>query len=141
MDGVAEGAQRAGTGRCAPPTVGRVARTGGAAGSDAGRVRALGDRPVAAVLFPMLMGGALGPGFMTTQNAMLRCAPGRTDMALAANSGLRNAGIAAGAALGGLILSLTDVRTTFLTGGLTTAAAFGVLRTERLLPGRPASTG
>ncbi|MER8009435.1 MFS transporter [Streptomyces sp. NPDC094149] len=102
---------------------------------------ALGDRPVPAVLFLMLMGGALGPVFMTTQNAMLWCARGRTDMALAANSGLHNAGIAAGAALGGLILSLTDVRTTFLTGGLTTAAAYGVLLTERLLPGRPASAG
>ncbi|MDC2960960.1 MFS transporter [Streptomyces gilvifuscus] len=101
----------------------------------------LGDRPVAAVLFLTLMGGALGPVFMTTQNAMLWCAPGRTDIALAANSGLYNAGIAAGAALGGLVLSLTDVRTTFLTGGLATAAAYGVLLTERLLDGRPASAG
>ncbi|MGW2835443.1 MFS transporter [Streptomyces sp. NPDC001286] len=102
---------------------------------------ALGDRPVAVVLFLMLMGGALGPVFMTTQNAMLWCAPGRTDIALGANSALYNAGIAAGAALGGLVLSLTDVRTTFLTGGLATAAAYGVLLTERLLDGRPASSG
>ncbi|TQJ85737.1 hypothetical protein [Streptomyces sp. SLBN-31] len=36
----------------------------------------LGDRPVAAVLFLMLVCGALGPVFMTTQNAMLWCAPG-----------------------------------------------------------------
>ncbi|MGW2240649.1 MFS transporter, partial [Streptomyces sp. NPDC001759] len=102
---------------------------------------ALGDRPLATVLFLTLMGGALGPVFMTTQNAMLWCAPGRTDIALAANSGLYNAGIATGAALGGLVLSLTDVRTTFLTGGLATAAAYGVLLTERLLDGRPASAG
>ncbi|MGA4992135.1 hypothetical protein [Nonomuraea bangladeshensis] len=54
----------------------------------------------AAVACLMLMGGTLGPVFMTTQNAMLHCAPGRTDIALAANFGAHNAGIAAGAALG-----------------------------------------
>lgn len=52
---------------------------------------AAGTDPVAAVVFLVLMGGALGPVFMTTQNAMLHCAPGRTDIALAANSGSYNA--------------------------------------------------
>ncbi|MDQ0604492.1 putative MFS family arabinose efflux permease [Streptomyces canus] len=64
---------------------------------------------------------------MTTQNAMLHCAPGRTDIALAANSGAYNAGIAAGAALGGLILSLADVRAAILAGGLLTVVACTVL--------------
>lgn len=86
-----------------------------------------GGEPVAAVVFLLLMGGALGPVFMTTQNAMLHCAPGRTDMALAANSGTYNAGIAAGAALGALVLSLAGVRGTFLAGGLLTVVAFAVL--------------
>ncbi|MFI9047436.1 MFS transporter [Streptomyces sp. NPDC053427] len=98
---------------------------------------AAGSDPVAAVVFLVLMGGALGPVFMTTQNEMLRCAPGRTDLALAANSGAYNAGIAAGAALGGLILPLTDVRGTFLAGGLLTAAACAVLLGGRLLSGGP----
>ncbi|MDQ0990086.1 putative MFS family arabinose efflux permease [Streptomyces sp. V3I7] len=93
---------------------------------------AAGTHPVAAVVFLVLMGSALGPVFMTTQNAMLHCAPGRTDMALAANSGLYNAGIAAGAALGGLILPLADVRGTFLAGGLLTVGACVVLLGERL---------
>ncbi|SEE18564.1 MFS transporter, DHA1 family, L-arabinose/isopropyl-beta-D-thiogalactopyranoside export protein [Streptomyces misionensis] len=88
---------------------------------------ALGARPVAAVVFLALTGGALGPVFMTTQNEMLRCAPGRTDIALAANSGAYNAGIAAGAALGALVLPLLEVRGTFLVGGLLTAAACAVL--------------
>ncbi|MGY6023451.1 MFS transporter [Streptomyces spinosirectus] len=88
-----------------------------------------GSDPVAAVLFLMLMGGALGPVFMTTQNEMLRCAPGRTDIALAANSGAYNAGIAAGAALGALVLTLVDVRAAFLAGGLSTSAAGAVLLT------------
>lgn len=84
---------------------------------------ATGSDPVAAVVF------------MATQNEMLHCAPGRTDMALAANSGGYNAGIAAGAALGGLVLALSDVRSTFLMGGLLTVAACAVLLSERLLPG------
>ncbi|MYT28239.1 MULTISPECIES: MFS transporter [unclassified Streptomyces] len=95
---------------------------------------AAGSEPVAAVAFLALMGGALGPVFMTTQNAMLECAPGRTDIALAANSGVYNAGIAAGAALGALILTLADVRSTFLTGSLLTVGACVVLLCERLLP-------
>ncbi|MGW3208712.1 MFS transporter [Streptomyces sp. NPDC001135] len=95
---------------------------------------AVGTHPVAAVVFLVLMGGALGPVFMTTQNAMLHCAPGRTDIALAANSGSYNAGIAAGAALGGLVLPLAGVRGAFLVGGLLTAGACAVLLGGRLLP-------
>ncbi|GGM22826.1 MFS transporter [Streptomyces fumigatiscleroticus] len=97
---------------------------------------AAGTRPVAAVVFLVLMGGALGPVFMTTQHAMLHCAPGRTDIALAANSGSYNAGIAAGAALGGLVLPLAGVRGTFLAGGLLTVGACAVLLAGRLLSGR-----
>ncbi|CAM5258200.1 MFS transporter OS=Streptomyces tendae OX=1932 GN=F3L20_31485 PE=4 SV=1 [Streptomyces tendae] len=88
---------------------------------------AAGTDPVSAVVFLALMGGALGPVFMTTQNEMLHCAPGRTDIALAANSGAYNAGIAAGAALGGLVVSAADVRGAFLTGGLLSLASCVVL--------------
>ncbi len=88
---------------------------------------ATGAHPVAAVAFLALTGGALGPVFMAAQNEMLICAPGRTDLALAANSGAYNAGIAAGAALGALILPLAGVRGTFLAGGLLTAGACAVL--------------
>ncbi|WP_432215788.1 hypothetical protein [Streptomyces hygroscopicus] len=77
--------------------------------------------------------------FMTTQNEMLRCAPGRTDIALAANSGAYKAGIAAGAALGGLVLPLADVRGTFLVGGLLTVGARAVLLGGRLLRHGPES--
>ncbi|MFF8726976.1 MFS transporter [Streptomyces sp. NPDC015171] len=88
---------------------------------------AAGARPVPAVLFLVLTGGALGPVFMAAQNAMLHCAPGRTDIALAANSGSYNAGIAAGAALGGLILPLGGVRDVFLAGGLLTVGSCAAL--------------
>ncbi|MEU4967556.1 hypothetical protein [Streptomyces smyrnaeus] len=59
---------------------------------------------------------------------------GRTDIALAANSGAYNAGIAAGAARGGLVLHLADVRATFLAGGLLAVAACAVLLGGRSLP-------
>ncbi|MFB8119268.1 MULTISPECIES: MFS transporter [unclassified Streptomyces] len=95
-----------------------------------------GTGQVTAVVFLVLMGGALGPVFMTTQNAMLQCAPGRTDLALAANSGAYNVGIAAGAAIGGLVLPLADVRGTFLVGGLLSSAACAVLLAGRT-PARP----
>lgn len=98
---------------------------------------AAGTDPVAAVVFLALTGGALGPVFMTTQHAMLRCAPGRTDLALAANSGSYHAGIAAGAALGALVLSLGGVRATFLVGGLTTLGACAALLLGGRMP-RPA---
>ncbi|WP_104630599.1 MFS transporter [Streptomyces sp. MH60] len=97
---------------------------------------AAGTDPVSAVVFLVLMGGALGPVFMTTQNEMLHCAPGRTDLALAANSGAYNAGIAAGAALGGLVVSAADVRGAFLTGGLLTLGSCAVLLGGRT-PHRP----
>ncbi|WP_031081537.1 MFS transporter [Streptomyces sp. NRRL WC-3549] len=101
---------------------------------------ATGSDPVAAVVFLTVMGGALGPVFMATQNEMLRCAPGRTDMALAANSGGYNAGIAAGAAIGALLLPRVEVRGTFLAGGLLAVGACAVLLGERLLPRRAART-
>ncbi|MER6053422.1 MFS transporter [Streptomyces sp. NPDC001793] len=101
---------------------------------------AAGGEPMAAVAFLALTGGALGPVFMTTQNAMLECAPHRTDIALAANSGAYNAGIAAGAALGALTLTLADVRSTFLAGSLLTTAACATLLCELLLPARRTTT-
>ncbi|MFI2411526.1 MFS transporter [Streptomyces sp. NPDC018947] len=94
---------------------------------------AAGRAPVAAVVFLVLTGAALGPVFMATQNEMLHCAPGRTDLALAANSGAYNAGIAAGAALGALVLPLSGVRGAFLAGGLVTVASLAVLLGGRLL--------
>ncbi|MGY3846922.1 MFS transporter [Streptomyces hydrogenans] len=94
---------------------------------------ATGPHQGAAVAFLILMGAALGPVFMATQNAMLHWAPGRMDLALAANSGAYNAGIAAGAALGSATVTLADLRTTFLTGGLlTTTSCTLLLLTSRV---------
>ncbi|WP_431039400.1 MFS transporter [Streptomyces sp. P6-2-1] len=101
---------------------------------------------VLAVCFLALLGLALGPVFLAAQNAMLRYAPRRTDLALAANSGAYNAGIAAGAALGGLVLARAGVRATFLAGGLVSLVAgltllrAGRQRRPRSRRARPGST-
>lgn len=58
---------------------------------------------------------------MTTRKETLRCAPGRTDGALAANSGRCQSCTAAGAAPGALIVDLGGVRGAFLGGGPLTA--------------------
>ncbi|MER5785195.1 MFS transporter [Streptomyces mobaraensis] len=95
---------------------------------------AFGDRQAAAVAFLALLGASLGPVFMATQARVLESAPGRTEVALAANSGAFNAGVAVGALLGGALLPLAGVRGTFLAGGLLTLAALTALLGERLLP-------
>ncbi|MBC2878966.1 MULTISPECIES: MFS transporter [Streptomyces] len=95
---------------------------------------AFGDRQAAAVAFLALLGASLGPVFMATQARVLESAPGRTEVALAANSGAFNAGVAVGALLGGALLPAAGVRGTFLAGGLLTLAALTALLGERLLP-------
>ncbi|WP_324789620.1 MFS transporter [Streptomyces sp. H51] len=86
-----------------------------------------GSGRAAAVALLMLLGASVGPVFMATQSQVLRVAPGRTETALAANSAAFNVGVAAGALLGGGLLSVAGVRGTFLAGGLLTAAALPLL--------------
>ncbi|MFD9002225.1 MFS transporter [Streptomyces sp. NPDC059582] len=81
---------------------------------------------VAVVALVMLLGASVGPVFMATQNESLRVAPGRTESALAANSAAFNAGVAAGALLGGALLPVVGARGAFLVGGLLTVAALAV---------------
>jgi DHA1 family inner membrane transport protein len=82
---------------------------------------------VASVALLMLLGASVAPVFMATQSQVLRVAPGRTESALAANGAAFNAGVAAGALLGGCLLPVVDVRGTFLVGGLLTLGALTVL--------------
>lgn len=81
-----------------------------------------------------LLGAATGPIFMATQSRILRVAPGRTEIALAANSAAFNVGVAVGALGGGLVLHAFAVRETFLFGGLLTVAGLVILWAETLLP-------
>jgi DHA1 family inner membrane transport protein len=64
---------------------------------------------------------------MATQSQVLHVAPGRTELALAANSAAFNAGVAAGALTGGALLHAVGVRGTFLVGGVLTLGALAVL--------------
>ncbi|MYR56797.1 MFS transporter [Streptomyces sp. SID625] len=88
---------------------------------------AAGTRRAVAAAMLALLGAAVGPVFMATQNQMLRLAPGRTEVAPAANSAAFNVGVAVGALLGGLLLPVLRVRGLFLTGGLLTAVALPLL--------------
>jgi DHA1 family inner membrane transport protein len=92
---------------------------------------AAGHSQVAAVALLMLLGASVGPAFMASQSQVLHVAPGRTESALAANSVAFNAGVAAGALLGGGLLTAVGVRGTFLAGGLLTAGALAVLARDR----------
>lgn len=83
-------------------------------------------RQAVVVAMLALLGAAVGPVFMATQSRVLRLAPGRTEVALAANSAAFNVGVAAGSLLGGGLLSAVGVRGTFLVGGMLTALAFAV---------------
>ncbi|WP_331766453.1 MFS transporter [Embleya sp. NBC_00896] len=98
------------------------------------------SQPVVVAMLALL-GASVGPLFMAAQNQVLRVAPGRTEMALAANSAAFNLGVAAGALLGGLLLPVVGVRGTFLVGGLLTVAALAVLRTGPARTGRARGLG
>lgn len=88
---------------------------------------ATGHVPAASVVLLMLLGASVAPAFMATQSQVLRVAPSRTETALAANSAAFNVGVAAGALLGGALLSAVGVRGTFLVGGLLTVGALVVV--------------
>jgi predicted MFS family arabinose efflux permease len=86
-----------------------------------------GHSQVLVVALLMLLGASVGPLFMATQSQVLQVAPGRTELAMAANSAAFNLGVAAGALTGGALLSTVGVRGTFLVGGLLTLGALAVL--------------
>lgn len=86
-----------------------------------------------------LFGLSAAPVFTATQSRILIVAPGRTEIGLAMNSAAYNVGIAVGAFVGGLVLPTLGPDGLFLLGGLLNLAAFVVLMSERLLPGKSAT--
>ncbi|WP_326558477.1 MFS transporter [Micromonospora sp. NBC_01796] len=87
----------------------------------------------AVVALVAVLGCTTAPVFMATQSRILHVAPGRTEIGFAANSAAFNVGIAAGALLGGVILSTAGVRATFLVGAVLTVVALIALLAEPLL--------
>jgi DHA1 family L-arabinose/isopropyl-beta-D-thiogalactopyranoside export protein-like MFS transporter/DHA1 family inner membrane transport protein len=91
---------------------------------------AFGDlRPAAVVLL-----GGVGLAYAAyatgLQHGVLRLAPGNTDLASATGSTAFNAGIAAGALLGGAVLPELGARPLAVAGGLLVLAAAGCLATD-----------
>lgn len=84
-----------------------------------------------------LLGATAAPVFTVTQARILQVAPGRTELAFAANSATFNVGIALGALLGGLILPAYGARGAFGLGGAVTMATLAVVLGEPLLTRRP----
>ncbi|MFI6014234.1 MFS transporter [Streptomyces sp. NPDC051243] len=102
---------------------------------------ATGHVPAVAVVLVMLLGASVSTVFMAAQSRVLHVAPGRTETALAANSAAYNVGIAAGALLGGALLSWVGVRGTFLVGGLLTVGALAVLGLAARAAGKDEAAG
>lgn len=82
-----------------------------------------GDRPWVAALGVLALGLTAAPVFAATQGRIMHVAPRGTDTASAANSAAFNLGIAAGGALGGVVLGLGGVRHTFVLGTVISALA------------------
>ncbi|MFF0151823.1 MFS transporter [Micromonospora sp. NPDC005203] len=80
-----------------------------------------------------LLGCSAAPIFTATQARILHVSPGRTEIGFAANSAAFNVGVAAGALVGGAVLSAFGVRGAFLVGALLTLATVALLLGEPLL--------
>jgi DHA1 family inner membrane transport protein len=92
-----------------------------------------GPSQTATVALVALWGYAMPQIPATFQSRILHVAPGSTDLASAVFSAMFNLGIAAGALIGGVLLSNTGVRTIYLLSGLLTATAGGILLTEPIV--------
>jgi DHA1 family inner membrane transport protein len=99
-----------------------------------------GTNQAATVVLIALWGFAMSQIPATFQSRVLQVAPGSTDLASAVFSATFNVGIAAGALIGGVLLSHTGVRSTYLAGGLLTAAALAILLSEPIVRRRRHAT-
>ncbi|WP_306213693.1 MFS transporter [Actinoplanes sp. RD1] len=98
---------------------------------------ALGPSQVATAALLALSGFALGAMSPALTARVLEVAPGNSDLASAGTSAAFNLGIAGGAALGGLVLSLSGLRATALIGGLLVVAALALTVLDRSWSRRP----
>lgn len=92
---------------------------------------AWGAHPVVALAAVALLGLAMTAMFTAAQSRILRIAPGSVDLASATNSAAINAGIAAGAFLGGRLLDAHGPQVIAFAGALLACASLIVLLAER----------
>ncbi|WP_284117793.1 MFS transporter, partial [Streptomyces fragilis] len=106
---------------------------------------AWGSSPVVAAVLTAMCGVALFAMITTLTSELLTVAPGDLFIASAVGNAAFNAGTAAGAAAGGMVLSASGVRAVMLIGGLLTAAGLAVLLADQLVgrarASRPTVTG
>ncbi|HEY7271148.1 MAG TPA: MFS transporter [Actinoplanes sp.] len=95
-----------------------------------------GTSQAATVALVAVWGFAMPQIPATFQSRVLQVAPGSTDLASAVFSATFNVGIAAGALLGGILLSAVGVRSTYLAAGLLTVAAVAILVSEPIVSRR-----
>jgi len=93
------------------------------------------SRLVAAVLLA-LFGAAMMLMITAMANRVLFVAPGRTDVAAAAQSAVFNASVAAGALIGALLLPARGVHSTALAAAVLVSAAFAFLALESRIADR-----
>src|SRR5699024_196468 len=91
---------------------------------------AFGGQAWVAAVGVLALGLPAAPVFAATQGRIMHVAPAGTDTASAANSAAFNLGIAAGGALGGVVLELGSVRQTFVVGTIISALASVVVWSE-----------
>lgn len=99
------------------PVCGQVLALGG--------LWAFGDTTWVSAIGVFALGLTAAPVYAATSGRVLQVAPGRTDVASAANSAAFNMGLAAGGALGGVIVAAGNVRMAFAVG--TVVSALGAL--------------
>jgi DHA1 family inner membrane transport protein len=96
-----------------------------------------GTSQPAAVAMIGLSGFAMGGLPSAFQHRVLQVAPGSSDLASAGNGAAFNVGIAAGAALGGLVIRLSNVHMTALVGAALTTIGLAVFLSERFIGHHP----
>ncbi|MFJ8753947.1 MFS transporter [Streptomyces sp. NPDC102441] len=96
-----------------------------------------GTVPLIAAVLMAASGVALFTMITTLTSELLAVAPGNLYIASAGGNAVFNAGTAAGAALGGLLLPAFGVRAVVLAGGLLPAVALAVLLIDQLIRRAP----
>jgi DHA1 family inner membrane transport protein len=91
-----------------------------------------GRVPLVAAVLMAVSGAALFAMITTLTSELLAVAPGDLYIASAVSNAVFNAGTAAGAAVGGMVLSGSGVRQVVLMGGLLVAAALVLLLVDQL---------
>jgi DHA1 family inner membrane transport protein len=94
-----------------------------------------GATPAVAVVLTAASGIALFAMITTLTSELLAVAPGDLFIASAGGNAVFNVGTAAGAAVGGMVLSAFGVRAVVLVGGLMATAALALLLVDQLVGG------